>query len=50
MIKMRRRIVKSKRVVIDLAHTRYDVIKEVCEDVFEWGVQVNANKRMDFNI
>ncbi|EDK31544.2 tubulin-tyrosine ligase family protein (macronuclear) [Tetrahymena thermophila SB210] len=49
-INLKRQIKPQKKIIIDLSFTRYDVIRDVCEEVFCWQIQANANNRTDYNI
>ncbi|KAL4478033.1 hypothetical protein ABPG72_013472 [Tetrahymena utriculariae] len=49
-INLKRQIKPQKRIIIDLSFTRYDVIRDVCEEIFSWQIQANANNRTDYNI
>jgi hypothetical protein len=39
-----RNIKKNKKIVVNLFHTHYPVIKEVCEEVFNYTVVLNYKK------
>ncbi|KAL4432924.1 hypothetical protein ABPG74_014438 [Tetrahymena malaccensis] len=49
-ITLKRQIKPQKKIIIDLSFTRYDVIRDVCEEIFCWQIQANANNRTDYNI
>ena len=34
--RIERRINKNKKVIVNLSHTKYPIIKDVCETVFDY--------------
>ncbi|KAL4506542.1 hypothetical protein ABPG72_000113 [Tetrahymena utriculariae] len=48
LIKLKRKPRKSKKIIVDLSNTKYEVIKQICSESFNWNITYRSNA--DWNI